>query len=81
MSYYYDVTIHYNIVDNTCYNTIEESFDTLEEAVNFAKKHWTKPFEVGQLIFSDIGDVVSDVIDHDDGRSWDLLTITKMKEL
>ena len=45
--FYYDVTVHYGLIDNVCYDTREEfGFDTLDEAVQWSKdQDWDAPIK------------------------------------
>lgn len=79
--FYYDVTIHYGLVDNVCYDTREESrFDTLEEAIQWSKdQDWDAPIRRTDNSSSPdyVGPVATGCVDGSNGE--DYLLIRRMK--
>lgn len=75
--YYYDVTVHCGIVNNACHNTIEKTFDSLEEAIEYADKHWGRPLKPNQHNLYGNCEVVREFREND--VYWDLITITRME--
>ena len=82
--YYYDVTVHHNVVNNQCYDTKMKSFESLDEAIQWAKNHWSEEFHHNEDFSSDfVGDIVYQWVDTSDefNDKYDLLLIRRMRRL
>lgn len=82
MKKYYDVTIHkgVNSEKNICYNTKEKSFETLDEAVQWAETNWGHNIKiVGDIPEEYVGEVFRTWHDVDD-VVYDLIVIRQMRK-
>lgn len=78
-TYYYDVTIHHGVANNICYDTrVKSGFETLEEAIQWAAKHWNAPITLKNVDDPlHVGEVAREWID-ETFESYDMLLIRRL---